>query len=199
MLTIERFLYGIIILLTYSAIRYFWRFRFNVEYDNFYITNYFRHLDQRRKIAKRTSVFPLSYTERAMYVDVFNLYDNISFKKKNKYSGLLLMILSLEIIPAFLFTVLSCMFSSLLCAINSCSLVTYNQEGEHEVRFRVSILQFYQNIIFIVNMNFSVLDQWHRLDGSTTSHHNEEFQYTRTCLHVSHQCGVSTCGSYIAT
>lgn len=132
--------------MTFSAIKYFWSYRYNVEYDNFYISNYFRHLDNRRNLAKRSCVLPLTYVEHVMYVDVFNLYDNVSFRVKNKYSSLLLMILSLEIIPVFLFTVLSCMFSSLLCAINSCSLVTYNQEGEHEVRFRVSILKYYQKI-----------------------------------------------------
>lgn len=134
---IVKFLCLFIFLLTFSAVRYYYLYLTDIAFDNIYISEYFKHLDARRARNRQDSVLPPLNYEKAAFVDV----DDIGKQRVNvKIRTYHLMQLALEISPALLFIILSNMLSSLLFTINCSSLVTYNQAGEHEVRFRVSII-----------------------------------------------------------
>lgn len=134
---IVQFLCLFILLMTFSAVQYYYLYQTDIEFDNIYISGYFKHLDARRARNRQDSVLPLLNYEKAAFVDVDDIWKQGANVKIRTYH---LMQLALEISPALLFIILNNMLSSLMFTINSSSLITYNQAGEHEVRFRVSII-----------------------------------------------------------
>lgn len=150
MSVIVNFLCLFVFHLTYSALHYYYLYQTDVTHDNFYISEYFKHLDARRANYGQDTVLPLLNYEKAAFVDVDDIWKQGVNEKIRNYH---LMQMALEISPALLFIILSNMLSSLLYTINSSSLVTYNQAGEHEVRFRVSIsIYIYISFYTIFNL-----------------------------------------------
>lgn len=121
----------------WSAMKYNWKYRSQVDFDNFYITAYFKHLDARRKNSNQRSVLPLRKLDKSKTVD-----DDEFCRLTVAESTIELfhiVQLSLEIITTAIFILLDQMVVNLLHIINHRSLISYHQEGEHEVRFRVSM------------------------------------------------------------
>lgn len=135
MMIIEKFLYLFILGVICTSIRYHYKYCINVEFDNFYITDYFKHVDARRKLAQKPSLLPLRSHERPMFVDVEELNSRTDNERRTDFFHLLQ--LSLEVITAGIFILLDRLVVNLLRIIHKRSLITYQQEGEHEVRFRV--------------------------------------------------------------
>ncbi|KAH8408056.1 hypothetical protein KR222_002615 [Zaprionus bogoriensis] len=156
MIVIEKFLSLFIVFVIISSVRYYWLYRSNVEYDNLYITEYFRHLDARRKAAKRSSILPLSSWEKSIYIDVNNICQIHESSDIKLYYFLQF---SLEIIAVFIFIMLDRMFFNLLLTINHRSLVTYNQEGEHVVRYRINGTGLMARLLRTTMKNFNIHEQ----------------------------------------
>ncbi|XP_017139392.1 protein sneaky [Drosophila miranda] len=154
MLVLEKFLCLFILRVIYASVRYYCQYRGNVEFDNFYITDYFRHVDAVRKEKGKRSILPLHRHERANYVDVAQICSRTAEESRTVIYHLLQ--LSLELITAGLFLLLDHMVVSLMQIIRQRSLVTYQQEGEHEIRFHINGTGLMARLLRITMRNFNM-------------------------------------------
>ncbi|XP_002047477.3 protein sneaky isoform X1 [Drosophila virilis] len=166
MTIIEKFLYLFILGVICTSIRYHYKYCINVEFDNFYITDYFKHVDARRKLAQKPSILPLHSYERPMYVDVEELNSRTDNERRTDFFHLLQ--LSLELITAGIFILLDRLVVNLLRIIHKRSLITYQQEGEHEVRFRINGTGLMARLLRTTMKNFNIHER------VSTSLSNEE-------------------------
>lgn len=138
MSVLQKFLCLFVFRMVYSSIHYFFKYRSDVEFDNFYITDYFRHVDERRQKARNDSgILPLRTYEKSKYIDLKKMCSR-TFQESSTVNYTLVQLL-LEMISGGLFIMLDRIVVELLLIIRNRSLITYHQEGEHEVRFHVSI------------------------------------------------------------
>ncbi|EDV40252.2 uncharacterized protein Dana_GF24032 [Drosophila ananassae] len=137
MSVLQKFLCLFIFRMVYASIHYFLKYRSDVEFDNFYITDYFRHVDERRrKIRSDTAILPLRTYEKSKYIDLKKICSR-TYEESSTVNYTLAQLL-LELISAGLFIMLDRIVVELLLIIRNRSLITYHQEGEHEVRFHIS-------------------------------------------------------------
>ncbi|XP_022216990.2 protein sneaky [Drosophila obscura] len=166
MLVLEKFLCLFILRVIFASIRYYFLYRGNVEFDNFYITDYFKHVDAGRKANGKRSILPLHSHERANYVDVAHICGRTAEESRTVIYHLLQ--LSLEVITAGLFLLLDHMVVSLLQIIHQRSLITYQQEGEHEIRFHINGTGMMARLLRTTMRNFNMHER------VSTSLSNEE-------------------------
>lgn len=140
MTIIDKIMCLFIFYVIWSAMEYLWKYRSQVDFDNFYITEYFKHLDARRKNSNKRSVLPLRRLDKCRTVDEDEVCSTTVAESGIEIYHMLQ--LSLEMLTTGIFILLDHMVVSLLRIINHRSLISYHQEGEHEVRFRVSALEF---------------------------------------------------------
>jgi len=136
MTIIEKIMCLFIFYVLWTAVNYYWKYRSIVDFDNFYITHYFKHLDARRKNSNQRSVLPLRRLEKSRTVDVDVVCSRTVAESSIKIFHIIQ--LSLEMLTTGIFIFLDRMVVNLLHIINQQSLILYQQEGDHEVRFRVS-------------------------------------------------------------
>ncbi|EDW73211.2 uncharacterized protein Dwil_GK16778 [Drosophila willistoni] len=154
MLLIEKFLCLFILRVIFASIQYFLRYRRNVEFDNFYITDYFKHVDKRRKDTSKRSILPLKSYEKPNYVDVDHVCSRTAEESRTVIYHLLQ--LSLEVITVGLFLLMDRMVVNLLRIINKRSLIEYHQEGEHEVRFHINGTGLMARLLRTTMKNFNI-------------------------------------------
>ncbi|XP_030369543.1 protein sneaky [Scaptodrosophila lebanonensis] len=172
MLIIEKVLCLFLFRVICASIRYFLLYRSNIDFDNFYITDYFKHVDGRRKDLGKRSILPLRSYEKSHFVDVDNLCSRTSEESSTVVYHLLQ--LSLEIITAGLFVLLDRVVVNLLGIIHRRSLINYHQEGEHEVRFHINGTGIMARLLRTTMKNFNIHER------VSTSLSNKE------CLPVAH-------------
>lgn len=56
----------------FKANRYYQKYLNSIQFDNFYIDRYFRHIDNRRKIANKTTLLPLRGPDQLELVPIFS-------------------------------------------------------------------------------------------------------------------------------
>ncbi|SPP76434.1 protein sneaky [Drosophila guanche] len=163
---LEKFLCLFLLRVIYASIGYYFQYRGNVEFDNFYITDYFKHIDAERKANEKRSILPLHSHERANYVDVAHVCSRTA--KESLTAMYHLLQLSLEVITAGLFLLLDRMVVGLLQIIRQRSLITYQQEGEHEIRFHINGTGLMARLLRTTMRNFNMHER------VSTSLSNEE-------------------------
>ncbi|EDV97933.1 protein sneaky [Drosophila grimshawi] len=172
MMIIEKILCLMILGVLYASFEYHYRYRVNIEFDNFYITDYFEHVDARRKDAKLRSLLPLHNHEKSRLVNVNRICSHK--QEQANYICLYMLQFSLEVVTAGLFLLLDHMVVTLLTIIHRRSLITYHQEGEHEVRFRINGTGLMARLLRTTMKNFNIHER------VSTSLSNE------ACLPVAH-------------
>ncbi|ALC44557.1 snky [Drosophila busckii] len=169
---LEKLLCFFILRVIWSSLRYFALYRGNVEFDNNYLTDYFKHLDARMRQANKPVVLPLHNYERKRYVDVAQLCSRSGVECSSLIYNLLQLLL--ELFTSCLFLLLDVMVVRLMRIIRSRSLITYKQEGEHEIRFSINGTGLMARLLRTTMRNFNIHER------VSTSLSNEE------CLPVAH-------------
>ncbi|XP_017100304.2 protein sneaky [Drosophila bipectinata] len=137
MSVLQKFLCLFILRVVYASIYYFIKYRTDVDFDNFYITDYFRHVDERRrKVRSESAILPLRTYEKSKYIDLKKICSRTYQESTTVVYSLVQLLL--ELVSAGLFIMLDRIVVELLLIIRNRSLITYHQEGEHEVRFHIS-------------------------------------------------------------
>ncbi|XP_045462537.1 protein sneaky isoform X2 [Harmonia axyridis] len=106
----------------------------NIEYDNVYITKYFRKIDARRKTSGKTVLFPLKKFERTKIVD---LWSRRYLKSEKKHLMMQLFILILEIIFISTFILIDRLFYEALNLVRRHAKIQYTQVGHHDLLLEI--------------------------------------------------------------
>lgn len=122
--------------MVYVSINYYVKYLNDVEFDNFYITKYFKHVDQRRKEQRMDAILPLRTYEKSKYIDVDHIFSRTHHESTTVCFNLLQFLL--ELVTAGLFILIDHLVVELLQIVRKRSKIVYQQDGEHEVRFNVS-------------------------------------------------------------
>lgn len=127
-----------------DAIKFHDDYLSQIEFNNFYITNYFKRIDRRRIIAGRSSVLPIKKIEARKFVDLDT--ENKIRREFEGHVGLSLRLL-LQILSTTFFVFLDRLFSGLLEIIARHSRVNYLQEGVHNLNITLNGSGFVANLI----------------------------------------------------
>ncbi|XP_016980697.2 protein sneaky [Drosophila rhopaloa] len=138
----------------FVSINYYLKYLGDVEFDNFYITDYFKHVDQRRKDERNDAILPLRTYEKSMYIDLSHIFSRTHEESTTVFFSLIQFLL--EIVTAGLFILIDHMVVELLQIIRMRSLITYHQEGEHEVRFNISGVGQMARLLRTTMHNFNI-------------------------------------------
>ncbi|XP_017051985.1 protein sneaky [Drosophila ficusphila] len=143
-----------ILRMIYLSIRYYVKYLIDVEFDNFYITDYFKHVDRRQKEMRNESVLPLHTYEKSKYIDLDKIFSRTHYETRTVLFSLLQ--LFLEMVTAGIFISIDLMVVELLQIIRIRSMITYHQEGEHEVRFNISGVGQMARLLRTTMHNFNI-------------------------------------------
>ncbi|KAH8239100.1 hypothetical protein KR032_000763, partial [Drosophila birchii] len=138
----------------FYSVRYYYWYLTNVDYDNLYITDYFKHVDKRRKQNKSVSILPLRTYEKSRYID-FDQWCRCSAKENNKMIYCLLRF-ALELVTAAIFMLFDRIVVELLLIIRQRSLIRFDQAGEHEVRFNITGVGKMAELLRVTMHNFNI-------------------------------------------
>lgn len=115
-----------------------------IEFNNFYITSYFKKIDLRRIGLGRTGVLPLKNAEIEKFVDLDS--GRKLHREFDGYIGLCLRLL-LHILSSSFFVLLDRIFFELLKIIARHARVNYFQEGVHNLNITLDGSGFIANLI----------------------------------------------------
>ncbi|XP_049303981.1 protein sneaky isoform X9 [Bactrocera dorsalis] len=117
-----------------AAVVYHKKYLSNIDFDNIYVTDYFRQVDDRRKRNKKPTILPLTKFEKNDVVDL----ERTCYRTENESKIIFFYFLqfSLEILTACFFLILDHVIITLLNIIRFNSFITYTQEGEHIINFQ---------------------------------------------------------------
>ncbi|XP_043649013.1 protein sneaky isoform X1 [Drosophila teissieri] len=148
------------------SINYYVKYLNDVEFDNFYITDYFKHVDQRRKDQRNDGILPLRTYEKCKYIDLDRIFSR-TYEESTTVCFCLLQFL-LEVVTAGLFILIDHLVVDLLQIVRKRSKIVYQQEGEHEVRFNISGVGQMARLLRTTMHNFNIHEK------VSTSLSNEE-------------------------
>ena len=106
-----------------------------IDFKNYFITDYFKKIELRRLKAGRSHLFPLRKIESKYFVDI-NSSKKIS-KEFEGYSGVMLTTV-LQISTTTIFVFLDFMYYESLDLIRRHSLINYKQTGFHDFNITVN-------------------------------------------------------------
>lgn len=119
----------------YDCYRYQKNYMKKIDYDNIYITEYFKTLEKRRKKEGKSKVLPLNKFEKKHIVFPTTFRNT---KNESKYMLFYIIQLIMEAIAALLFILIDLIIYTLLDIIADKSRITFYQEGSHLVFFQVN-------------------------------------------------------------
>uniref|UniRef100_A0A0K8VAB2 DC-STAMP domain-containing protein 1 n=1 Tax=Bactrocera latifrons TaxID=174628 RepID=A0A0K8VAB2_BACLA len=117
-----------------AAIVYHKKYLSSIDFDNIYVTDYFRQVDDRRKRNKKPTILPLTKFEKNDVVDLEHTCQLT--ENESKIIGFYFLQFSMEILTACFFLILDHVIITLLNIIRFNSSITYTQEGEHIIHFQ---------------------------------------------------------------
>lgn len=143
--------------LAFSFIRVLWKaeeyqrlYLTDIEFDNVYITDYFRKIDTRRRKQFKQTVLPLKKLEKAKFVDPY------SFSIQWSTVATPIIKLFLEIVPATFFIFVDRLFYETLDLIRRHSHIEYTQVGHHDLQFKVKGTGMIASLVRSVIKGFNV-------------------------------------------
>ncbi|CAO1423843.1 unnamed protein product [Diamesa serratosioi] len=124
----------VFVLIIYDAIRYHDSYLSELDFKNYFITDYFKKIDLRRFEAGRSHLFPLRRIECKYLVDT-----NLSRKIVKEFKGYLGVMLTtmLQILITTLLILLNFIYYESLDLIKRHSLINYVQTGIHDFNITV--------------------------------------------------------------
>ncbi|KAF5307692.1 hypothetical protein FQR65_LT06747 [Abscondita terminalis] len=131
---LKRILAFIFLRIILSAQEYHDKYLRDIEFDNIYITKYFKHIDARRHRQEKKTLFPLKKIERIKLVDPFTYIPLKSERKKLLGETIKLL---LEMITATTFILLDRLFYEALDLVRRHARIDYMQTGRHDMMLQV--------------------------------------------------------------
>ncbi|KAG7301310.1 hypothetical protein JYU34_014240 [Plutella xylostella] len=117
-----------------AAITYHEMYLTSIEYDNLYVTGYFKKIDQRRAERRKHSLLPLKKMERSRYIDIHSL-KYISIERQKLVNRMLKVML--EMITATTFVMLDRLFYEALAVVRAHAERGAAEQGDHDLEINV--------------------------------------------------------------
>lgn len=143
--------------LAFSFIRVLWKaeeyqrlYLTNIDFDNVYITDYFRRIDTRRRIQMKQTILPVKKMERSKFIDPY------SFAIQWSTVASPIIKLFLEIVPATFFIFVDRLFYETLDLIRRHAHIEYTQVGHHDLSFKVKGTGMIASLVRSVIKGFNV-------------------------------------------
>ncbi|KAK0164432.1 hypothetical protein PV328_003063 [Microctonus aethiopoides] len=131
---LKRCLALIFLKVIHSAQQYHDRYLSDIEYDNNYITPYFRKIDARRKARGSMILLPLKKIEKNVLIDSYSVMPS---KREKKYFMVQSIKLILEMVTATTIVLLDIILFETLELVRKHGYVKYVQTGHHDVNLNV--------------------------------------------------------------
>lgn len=131
---LKRLLAFIFLRIVLNAQQYHDRYLRDIEFDNIYITKYFRKIDARRKVQEKHTLLPLKKSERQKLVDPWALTPLKSEREQIFGSTMKLLF---EMITATMFILLDRLFYEALDLVKRHARIDYVQTGHHDLMIQV--------------------------------------------------------------
>ncbi|XP_075170440.1 ubiquitin protein ligase sneaky [Haematobia irritans] len=106
-----------------------------IDYDNIYISEYFKHIDRERKTQGKKTILPLRKHEKRNLIDVSHIWERSV--EESRAATYHLLQFALEILGGLFFLFLDYIIVSILLVIRKNSEITFVQEGEHTIHFSI--------------------------------------------------------------
>lgn len=130
----------------------------NIEFDNFFITKYFKRIDARRMERGDRNLLPLKKVERTEYIEPESARRG---KKEFQHSAFHIIKILLEIITATIFVLFDYLFTEMLMIIKRHALVEFTQEGSHKVNITVTGRGLIASLVRSAIDNFQTDEELH--------------------------------------
>lgn len=127
---IKRLLAFVFLRIIIQSQNYHDKFLRDIEFDNVYITRYFRKIDARRKVQEKHTLLPLKKIERKKMVDIVSL---TPLKSEREQIFRETAILLLEMVTATILVLLDKLFYEALDLIRRHAKIDYVQTGKHDL------------------------------------------------------------------
>lgn len=118
----------------YKSAAYLRNYRRDITYDNRLITNYFVHLDARRRSGRRRSILPLSPLSRSLACELFD-YRRLPFEESSDLSHVTILTIFVLLLVAFFINQL---FIGVLQEINNYFRVDINYQSNFTLEVSVN-------------------------------------------------------------
>ncbi|XP_055371591.1 protein sneaky [Condylostylus longicornis] len=155
---INRILAFIFVRLVINSYKYNKMYLKNIDFDNLYITNYFKKIDERRKTRNNHTLLPLKKFERNLIIDPEDHSTKTKAEKSRFFINLLKFLLELSTVIVFL--LLDYIFYYMLNLIRKHSKITYHQSGSHNLNFHINgtglIAKLLRSSLLAFNTNESI-------------------------------------------
>ncbi|KAF5272222.1 hypothetical protein FQA39_LY01304 [Lamprigera yunnana] len=125
----------------------------NIDYDNIYITKYFKHIDARRHKVEKKTLLPLKKIERNKLIDPWSIKPLKSEREAivGQTSRLLL-----EMVTATTFIILDRSFYEVLDLVRRHAEIKYTQTGHHDMMLKVEGTGMIASILRSVVKGFNI-------------------------------------------
>ncbi|CAH1987297.1 unnamed protein product [Acanthoscelides obtectus] len=131
---LKRLLAFIFLRIILESQKYHDRYLRDIEFDNIYITRYFRKIDARRRVQEKYTLLPLKKIERKKLVDPRSV---TPLKKEREKIFSETAILLLEVMVVTILVLLDWMFYESLDLIRRHARIEYLQTGHHDLQLQV--------------------------------------------------------------
>lgn len=125
----------------------------DIEFDNFYITKYFRHIDARRHRVEKKTLLPLKKVEKNKVIDPWN-FSPLKMEKEELLGQTVKLLL--EIITATTFVILDRLFYEALDLVRRHAKIDYMQSGQHDMLLLVKGTGMIASLLRSVVKGFNV-------------------------------------------
>ncbi|KAI8119484.1 DC-STAMP domain-containing protein 1 [Lucilia cuprina] len=117
-----------------ACVKYHKMYKVDLDHDNIYVTDYFKHLDRRMKSLGKQSLLPFKKYESKKLIDPDHSWQRTQEESQAVTFNLLQF--SLEILSGCFFLFLDYVIVSVLLIIRNNSEMSFVQEGEHTIQFQ---------------------------------------------------------------
>ncbi|XP_014288715.1 protein sneaky [Halyomorpha halys] len=124
----------------------------SIQFDNVYITKYFRKIDARRRIAGKHTLLPLKKMEKSGFIDPHSL--KLFAKEKSHVMGQSIKII-LEMVTATTIVLIDRLFYESLDLIRRHGKIEYHQSGIHDLIIIVDGTGMIANVVRSIIKNFN--------------------------------------------
>ena len=139
-----------------DSIKYHDGYLSEIDFKNYFITDYFKKIELRRSLAGKSHLFPLRRIERNYLVDTNS--SKIISKEFEGYSGVI-MTNVLQIVTTSIFIFVNFMYYEALDIIRRHSLINYVQTGFHDFNITVNGTGFVADIMRSAVEGFNIKEE----------------------------------------
>ncbi|KAJ9586230.1 hypothetical protein L9F63_020139, partial [Diploptera punctata] len=135
LLVMTRLLSFLFIRIVLSAQQYHDAYVSDIQFDNVYITRYFRRIDARRHKRGQHTLLPLKKVERQDFIDPYKIC--LAKRERTKLSQNMSQKIILEMVTATIFIILDRILFEGLDLVRRHASIEYTQEGSHDLILKV--------------------------------------------------------------